>query len=282
MTATLPLVDREADHVEAGGCDADSNDSILLNSEETVRNVTVSAAASHLPDWAHQQLLSSWGETLDVPEWKQQQQQHQQQQQTGNDMDNDGIDYRIKHGWQGKDLIHDANAPVRILSYHVQYGPGIHNKINDDTLSVLLQRRGGVGTTLRGLVHFTKRAESHQGYCHGGSMTSVLDDVIGWVAFLATGECRPWTGFTVQVNCSLHRPIPVDSFLLVQAKIVDIERRKVSVEASIVDPQRQRHHQDSMNIDHNLRDAVYNFEDATLHATGTGLVVMNRGVLPQT
>jgi predicted thioesterase len=91
-------------------------------------------------------------------------------------------------------------------------------------------------------------------------MCSLLDDVIGWVSFVVTGTCQPWTGFTVQVNSSLKRPIPVDSVLLVQAKITNIERRKVSVEASIVDPK----------------------EDDAVHATGTGLVIMNRGVLPNT
>jgi acyl-coenzyme A thioesterase PaaI-like protein len=272
MTATLPPVDHSTDHiVEVDGCAAETNDNIILGNNESDMTATAatSATASHLPDWVYQKLLFSWGETLDVPEW--------QQHQTG-----DGVDYRIKHGWQGKDLIHDSNAPVRVLSYHVQYGPGIQNITSDDSSSLLLQGRGGVGTTLRGIVHFTKRAESHQGYCHGGSMTSVLDDVIGWVAFLVTGECRPWTGFTVQVNCSLHRPIPVDSVLLVQAKIAHIERRKVSVEASIVDPQRRRHPSQTMDMDDSIRDDEFSIDDAVVHATGTGLVVMNRGVLPQT
>ena len=30
-----------------------------------------------------------------------------------------------------------------------------------------------------GVVHFTPGAESHRGLCHGGAMTSVLDDVLG-------------------------------------------------------------------------------------------------------
>jgi acyl-coenzyme A thioesterase PaaI-like protein len=281
MTAILPLVDHNTDHVEGGDCATDSNETILLyddgSDNRTVTAIRI-ATTTHLPDWVQQQVLRGWGEALDVPEWQQQ----QQQQQAGNDKKpSDGVDYRVKHGWQGKDLIHDSNAPVRILSYHVQYGPGIH--YNNDPSSSLISPRGGVGTTLRGIVHFTKRAESHQGYCHGGSMTSVLDDVIGWVAFLVTGECRPWTGFTVQVNCSLHRPIPVDSFLLVQAKIVGIERRKVLVEASIVDPQQRRHQPHNMDsMDNSIRDDEFTIDDAVVHATGTGLVVMNRGVLPQT
>mmetsp|Transcript_18790 Transcript_18790/g.33144 ORF Transcript_18790/g.33144 Transcript_18790/m.33144 type:complete len:226 (+) Transcript_18790:68-745(+) len=215
------------DHVEVGVIDDDNRDS-----------ATASVNSSHLPVWVQEgQEHASWGEELEVMEWK----------------EDDGT-YREKHGWQGKDLIHDKDAPVRVLNYYVQYGPGIIVQGAGGA-----KDRGGVGTTLTGIVHFTPRAESHKGFCHGGSMCSLLDDVIGWVAFLVTGECRPWTGFTVQINSSLKRPIPVDSILLVKARITKIERRKVSVEASIVDPK----------------------EDDACHAVGTGLVVMNRGVLPE-
>jgi acyl-coenzyme A thioesterase PaaI-like protein len=145
--------------------------------------------------------------------------------------------------------MHDADAPVRILRYYVKYGSGE----GMEGFS-----RGGLGTTLTGIVHFTARAESHAGYCHGGSMCSVFDDTVGWCAFLATGDCKPWSGFTVQINTSLKRPIPVESVLLVTAEIVRIERRKVVVEVALMDP------------------AAGDVE----HASGDGLVVLNRGVLP--
>lgn len=119
---------------------------------------------------------------------------------------------------------------------------------------------GGVGTTLTGVTHFTRRAESHAGYCHGGSMCSLLDDVIGWVAFLVTGKCIPWSGFTVQINTSLKKPIKVDSILLVRATITQVVRRKVSVAATILDP---------------------SDEEPILHASGEGLVILNRGILQE-
>jgi hypothetical protein len=90
-------------------------------------------------------------------------------------------------------------------------------------------------------------------------MCSLLDDVVGWAAFLVTGNCCPWTGFTVQINSSLQRPILVDSIFLVQATITKVERRKVSVSATIVDPS----------------------QDNVIHATGEGLVILNRGVLSE-
>lgn len=215
----LPAVEATIDHV--------------VDIDVSHHSATESVCSSHLPDWVEEQ-QESWGEELVVLEW-----QH------------DDGSYRAKHGWHGRDLVHDRDAPVRVLSYFVQYGPGIEGIANSTS--------GGIGTTLTGVAHFTKRAESHGGYCHGGSMCSLLDDVIGWAAFLVTGECRPWTGFTVQVNSSLKRPIPVDSVLVVQARITKVERRKVSVEASIVDPA----------------------DDDAVHAVGTGLVVINRGVLPE-
>ena len=111
----------------------------------------------------------------------------------------------------------------------------------------------GVGTTLRGIAHFTARSESHAGYCHGGSMTSLLDDVIGWVSFLVTGKCIPWSGYTVQINTSLKKPIAVNSVLLVQAVISNVHNRKVYVNATILDPE----------------------NDDVVHAQGDGLVILN-------
>lgn len=87
--------------------------------------------------------------------------------------------------------------------------------------------------------------------------TSVVDDIIGWCAMFVTGSCHPWSGYTVQVNTALRRPIQVGTFLLATATIVSIERRKVSIKAVLLDP----------NTDN-------------IHAEGEGLVVMNKGVLP--
>jgi acyl-coenzyme A thioesterase PaaI-like protein len=238
----LPVLDMVVDHVPEHVAEDQQ--------PQHPSSATGSVTSSHLPDWVQDgQELNLWGEELnhhdDVPEWQD---------------DEDGT-YRKKHGWQGRDLVHDKDSPVRVLHYYVQYGDGrLTSAATPASATSTTLDRGGIGTTLTGIAHFTHRAESHKGYCHGGSMCSLLDDVIGWVSFVVTGRCLPWTGFTVQVNSSLKRPVPVDSILLVRATISNIERRKVSVEASIVDPK----------------------DDDAVHATGTGLVVMNRGVLPET
>ena len=159
---------------------------------------------------------------------------------------------------QGSDLIHSKDAPVRVLDYRVQYPQASKDDQQD--------RPMGAGTKLRGIVHYTKAAESHKGYCHGGSMTSVMDDVIGWTGFCASGQCLPWSGFTVQVNTKLQKPIEVGSVLMVQCWIEAVERRKVFVKAELIDP------------------ALTNEENGErcIHAQADGVIILNRGVLPGT
>ncbi len=72
---------------------------------------------------------------------------------------------------------------------------------------------------LVGAAHFTPRAESHRGLCHGGSFCALMDDVIGWMGFCATGEVIPWSGYTVQVNTSLRKAVKVGSLLRLEAWI---------------------------------------------------------------
>ena len=183
-----------------------------------------------LPEWIEKK-IDTYGERLDL----------------------DHLDwnppYRRNNGWKGSDYIHGPDSPVKIIDYFVSYGDGY------ETLA-----RGGEGTTLTGIVYFSSKAESHKGVCHGGAMAAVLDDVIGWAGFCATGECRPWSGYTVQINSSFRKPIPVDNYLLACGTISQITGRKVSVLATILDPA----------------------NDDIVHAEGDGLVIMNRGVMPGT
>jgi acyl-coenzyme A thioesterase PaaI-like protein len=202
-----------------------------------VRQVSQENLHQITPDWV-KQLRSTWGEQVIVPEW-----------QDGEGTENNGY-YRSQNGWKGQDLIHSPTSPVYIPEYYVRYGPG--------TTTLPGLDRGGVGTKLTGWVYFSERAESHKGYCHGGSFCSIMDDVIGWVAFMVTGKVAPWTGFTVQINTSLQKAVPVFSTLMVVAEITRLERRKVYVEAKLIDPQNQY----------------------TQHAKADGIVVLNRGVLP--
>lgn len=194
------------------------------------------------------------GERLHVQEW---------------DHSEDENGYRHRNGWRGRDLMHCPRAPVRITDYFVTYGPGTDIQLAQTTTTTIGEtepppspspRRGGAGTVLTGIVVFSAAAESHAGYCHGGSMCSVMDDVVGWIAFCVTGRVRPWTGFTVQVNTSLQKPVAIHSTLIVQATVTRTERRKVYVNARLYDP---------------ANDTV------VVHATCEGVVVLNKGILAE-
>lgn len=218
-----------------GAVDLESNTAVHPYNNN---NVDDNVVAKQLPAWVEEMRDDLGTLVVNVHEW------------------DDHDSYRSKNGWHGRDLVHDRHAPVRILEYFVTYGPG---------MPAAGLESGGVGTTLQGIVHFTHRAESHKGFCHGGSMCSLMDDIIGWGAFMTTGTCRPWSGFTVQVNTSLKKPIRVDSVLLVKATITKVERRKVSISAELIDPAEEANDDNTGNI----------------HATGEGLVVLNKGVLPE-
>ena len=95
---------------------------------------------------------------------------------------------------------------------------------------------GGVGSKLVGAAHFGPGAESHRGLCHGGTMCSLMDDVIGWTGFCATGVCKPWSGFTVQINTALKKPVNAGRVAAARGKVSEaIEGRKVSVRARLLD-----------------------------------------------
>ena len=85
-----------------------------------------------------------------------------------------------------------------------------------------------------GAVVFGPGGESHAGYCHGGTMTAVLDDVLGHCAFICGGgNTGNWGGATVKVNCSLKRPIKVGSILKVWGRVREKQGRKIFIDGAI-------------------------------------------------
>mmetsp|Transcript_71462 Transcript_71462/g.140330 ORF Transcript_71462/g.140330 Transcript_71462/m.140330 type:complete len:113 (-) Transcript_71462:125-463(-) len=85
---------------------------------------------------------------------------------------------------------------------------------------------------LIGAVVFGPDSESHAGLCHGGSMTAVLDDVLGHVSFMCGGK-GPWSGATVSVNCTLKKPVAVNSVMKVWGRVVSRTGRKVVIEGGL-------------------------------------------------
>lgn len=124
--------------------------------------------------------------------------------------------WRKKHGWQGSDLIHGPGSAVHIPIYYLNTTEKV----------------------LRGPVTFNPASESHRGFCHGGSMTSAMDDVLGHICFMAVGQ-GPWTGATVQCNVKMMKPVRIGQTLLLEGKVTNVEQKKdkmkVSIEASLSD-----------------------------------------------
>lgn len=180
--------------------------------KETIAAVAVTAACTALafflsrrrrprripPAWVTD-LLSDADRKLSLDEWE------------------NGAVWRQDNGWVGTDYAHGEEAAVHIAGYALSTTPAGFSK-------------------LTGAVHFGPGAESHKGLCHGGAMCTVMDDVIGWVGFCVSGQCKPWSGFTVQVNTALQAPITVGSWLKVDAEIYEVERRKVKIRAALTAP----------------------------------------------
>jgi len=121
------------------------------------------------------------------------------------------VEWRDRSGWKGRDLIHHPSGKAVVV--HAYFW-----KEQD--------------RTLEGIVSFGPEAESHRGLCHGGAMTSLMDDLCGHICFV--GGAGPWCGATVQVNCSLKKPVRVGDVLKVVGQITSIERKKVKITAQLL------------------------------------------------
>jgi len=118
--------------------------------------------------------------------------------------------WRRENGWKGNDFIHNKRSR----------GPRVIQYFYDRK-----QQR------LEGPVVFGPDSESHAGLCHGGSMTAVLDDVLGHVAFVSGGT--RWGGATVSVNCSLKKVVRVGAVLKVWGRVIERRGRKVLIEGGL-------------------------------------------------
>jgi acyl-coenzyme A thioesterase PaaI-like protein len=152
-------------------------------------------SASDLPPFAHELAHNPDLHRIRLREWE-------------------DLEWRAKNGWKGHDLCHNHNEQqggnaVRVLQYYFDEA----------------------NTQMTGVVWFGPDAESHRGLCHGGAMSSLMDDFCGHMAFVD----KPWSGATVQVNVSLKKPVKVGSVLRIHGRIRKKEGRKVHVEAVLDD-----------------------------------------------
>jgi acyl-coenzyme A thioesterase PaaI-like protein len=160
-------------------------------------------------EWFNKLKSTPGAEVLDVKEWQDE-------------------EWRTSEGgFMGRDFIHSKGASVRIIDY-IKLPPK-----NADTTGLTED----YFPTLVGPAHFTSRSESHRGLCHGGSFCALMDDAMGWMGFCVTGQVKPWSGYTVQVNTALKKSVPVDSVLKMEAWVNRREgERKYWIGARLSDP----------------------------------------------
>jgi len=120
--------------------------------------------------------------------------------------------WRQANGWLGSDFIHSRSSK----------GPRVLRYFWDKQNKMLV-----------GAVIFGPNSESHAGLCHGGSMTAVLDDVLGHTAFIANGK-GPWSGATVVCNCTLKKPVRIGQVLKVWGRVKERRGRKSLIEGGLV------------------------------------------------
>lgn len=176
-----------------------------------------------LPAWfIALRLQPSFRQTLYVREWRE---------------DQKGWRNSSEGGWLGNDYVHSPTAGVRVLEYQL-HGPASGGNSGNNCSSSSSGDDTFADFTLIGPAFFTENAESHKGLCHGGSMCSLMDDIVGWLGFCSSGEMRAWEGFTVQIDTSLKRPVKVGSMHRVEATVSKREgARKVYIAARLVDPE---------------------------------------------
>lgn len=126
-------------------------------------------------------------------------------------------------GYSGFDYVHSrSKSAVCILDYAIKTDINANNRKS---------------VSLVGLVHFSKYGESHRGFIHGGAFCALVDDAVGWLGFscVEDGKVIPWSGYTVQIDTSLKRPVPIGSLLKLEATLENQDRRKVWSNVKLTD-----------------------------------------------
>jgi thioesterase superfamily protein 4 len=108
-------------------------------------------------------------------------------------------------------VIHDALKQTRsVQDFHVY----VHKS---NTHVAVLVRLGGA-------------TSGHRGVVHGGLACMLMDEAFGWLS----GAClQSQRAFTANLNVNFKQPLPVNSVVVVHAKLDKIEGRKMFMSAEL-------------------------------------------------
>lgn len=90
--------------------------------------------------------------------------------------------------------------------------------------------RPSEGSGLNAKVWFGPAAQGPPGHAHGGSIAAVLDEIMGGAAWTAGHAC-----VAAQLTTQFRAMLPLGSRCLVEARVTEVEGRKVRVEATLSD-----------------------------------------------
>lgn len=113
----------------------------------------------------------------------------------------------------------DAAAPGTEIASHYRlcYGCG-----EDHPSGLKMRVLAGEGLTLHATFEVSALHQGAPGLAHGGLLTAAIDEALGALNWLLM---KP--AVTGRLETTFVRPVPVGSVLVLEARIVGVERRKV-------------------------------------------------------
>ena len=80
------------------------------------------------------------------------------------------------------------------------------------------------------ILYLGKRVSGYPGIIHGGILATILDEGLGWCCFpFLPGKA----GATVALDLEFVNPLPIESFVVLKAKVISIVERKALVEGHL-------------------------------------------------
>jgi len=121
-----------------------------------------------------------------------------------------------------------SSVPNRRVQYELRFVPDESESDN----SKENENKDGNDTSIvmAGVVRFGSDCEGPPGFVHGGAMATVADAATATTLFKNAGG--RW-GFTTKLECNYRVMLPVCTPVCLEAKVVELRRRKASVEWGI-------------------------------------------------
>lgn len=120
-----------------------------------------------------------------------------------------------------------------LLQMPRSFGAGrsfVSGDLEGDRLRIWYYRRDDDGV-LFAKVWFGYGAEGPPGHAHGGSMAAVLDEAMGFAAWV---NGHPVVAATITIH--FRKRLPLEKILYVECSVTEVEDRKVATRGKIYDP----------------------------------------------